>query len=311
MTLEAASPWNPLPSLPRGSASFAHGVVGERILVAGGTDWEKGAKHTRGTVFALDVGATRWRELAALPRPFSSGAFGAGADGLYLFGGDDGARTGALAMRIDRNGRQYPAGELPLPLSFAGAVRVGSSVFILGGTHDVRDLTQITAEFLSFDLQSGAVTRLPEFPAGPIIHPALAIVDRRIFVFPGGAYDSATKKALTTRRTFYFDLDAQRWTELAPYPFAVRGIGAWPVDDHRVLLVGGYKARGSDLSDGAMTNECFLYDVGAQQYRVLPPLPTAAFLSASAGCAMTSTPSAARIARNIAAAPRIARGLSI
>jgi N-acetylneuraminic acid mutarotase len=270
--------WQPRVALPAGNAGFAHAEVDGQLVIVGGTHWEGDVKQTLDSLLVLDAKGNRWLQISRLQRPFAYGVFAALGDSLYVLGGDDGTRTHANSFIVARDGTSRSFIALPHPLAYAGCVCHGSRLFILGGTKDIRDLDQLTGDFLSVDLTTGRRTRFSDFPGGRVMHAALAIIGDSLFVFPGGTFNVQQRQVQNTQATWRYSLTSGKWEPKATYPFPVRGLAACALDSFHVLVAGGYKTPTEPGATPSFTDECFLYDVVADRYRGLPPLPYAAML---------------------------------
>ena len=245
-------------------------------MVAGGTSWEGGAKVVHEAVWRFD--GERWTAIARLPRPYSVGVFGSIAGSLVLYAGDDGIRTHAGGFVLNADGSSHLLAPLPRPVAYAGTVQKTDWLYILGGTSDLRDLAQLTAGFVRVHPATGMVDELPDFPGGPVVHAALAAPAADILVFPGGTYDATDRVVKNTSEAWKYVIAARRWERIAPYPFAVRGLGVCTIDSRHVLLAGGNKTEARSRAADATTGAAFLYDTLADRYEAVPPLPYAAML---------------------------------
>lgn len=108
-----------------------------------------------------------FRTLAALPQPVRYAAVAGVGSYLYVFGGQtslSGSPVQATAdiQRIDVDtGAAAVVGQLPAPLSDAGAVSVGSQVLVMGGRSSSGSPT---ASLLGFDPSNGSVHNVGTLP---------------------------------------------------------------------------------------------------------------------------------------------------
>jgi hypothetical protein len=113
--------------LPAARAREAAGLVGGRIVVAGGLD---AAGGTTAGVFSIDP-ATGRASSASLSTPSHDAASAVLGDALYVFGGGSSA-TIDLVQRTDGTSSSR-AGRLPAPRSDCTGATLGSTAFVVGG----------------------------------------------------------------------------------------------------------------------------------------------------------------------------------
>jgi N-acetylneuraminic acid mutarotase len=273
----AAAFWEPLPSLPVGIAGFAATANGAGITVAGGTTWEGDQKLTLDRRWEWPFGGGGWLEREPLPRPYAHGAAGRHENRLVLAAGSDGFMMRNDVIAIPDRGRPNVIGALTEPAAYCASAVAGNMLYVLGGARDIGDLTTLGSSFHAFDLQTGSSESLPAYPGGPVMHARLAVIPNRILVFPGGTYDTTHRRAINQSAVWSYTFDKRRWTRLKDYPFAVRGLAVCTLEaGGHIFAAGGY--RSTTGNDPQMTGACFVYDVMADRYDPLPPLPYAAML---------------------------------
>lgn len=137
--------WQALPPLPdpEGFASSFAGVAGGRLIVAGGANfpgkrpWEGGTKVWYDVVYALAADGQQWQEAGRLSRPLAYGASFNANDGVVCAGGADVATHHRTVFWLGwRDGRlvEEPLPALPAPSAYGSGVRVGNSLYLVGGT---------------------------------------------------------------------------------------------------------------------------------------------------------------------------------
>src|SRR3954462_6626358 len=113
----AAAPrlsWREGKPMPRAKAGAATALLGDRLVLAGGTYWESGQKHWISEVDAYDMAKDEWRSGPPLPFPLSYGACVRSERGLELLGGWDGARLHKQCLTLDEGMTKWiPSGTLP------------------------------------------------------------------------------------------------------------------------------------------------------------------------------------------------------
>jgi len=127
--------WQVLPDLPVAWTHAALAAAGGALYLLGGL--EGPMFIPRGEAYALDPGATAWRELAPLPPGEERGAAAVvvSPPHVYLIGGST-AGLGALASVLEYNltaaaWTRLP--DLPAPRSHAAAMRLGDGTLIVAG----------------------------------------------------------------------------------------------------------------------------------------------------------------------------------
>lgn len=129
-----ADRWTRMPDMPEPKAAMAAGVIGQRLIVAGGArDNEPVA-----TAFAYDFGTGRWSRLPAMPKSREHVGSAALDGRLYVLGGrTEDSFAVSTAERYDAKRRRWE-GLLPMPVRSGGleAVALDGRVFAVGGGND-------------------------------------------------------------------------------------------------------------------------------------------------------------------------------
>lgn len=283
--------WERLPSIPdrigfAGSfAGFSHGT----LLVAGGANfpgkppWEGDTKVWHDRIFALEKGATTWKEIGHLPAPNGYGASLTLGQEFVLIGGGDASRNFSSVWRAGRDGdavRFSPWPDLPRPLAMLAAAQVGQHIYVAGGL-DRPDATAAQKIFLRLDTTNpGAGWRELDYLPGPERFFATAGSDGRSFYLIGGARlvpDREGKPQREWLRDAWRYTPSQGWKRLADLPRATVAAptpAAWVGD--RLLIPGG--------DDGTQTatppaehrgfpRDILVYDPQADRWTDAGPMP--------------------------------------
>lgn len=269
----SSSPWREIAPPPVASAGFARGARTTGPMVAGGNRWDKDSKLTLDETWSYHPANRAWHATARLPRPFALGVHGMVGDTLYLAGGDDGTTTRDEVMTVDQNGAGSLIARLPHPVAYAGGAILQGRLYLLGGSADASKPLAMHDRFLRVDLTNGGVETLTPFPDGPIIHAAVVAGKESIYVFTGGQVERSTARIVNSGRAWRFHPANGQWTRLPDYPLPVRGLAGIVLEDHRILLAGGYHAPKSGEDPPTFTDASFVFDPVAQTYRPAPPLP--------------------------------------
>jgi SSS family transporter len=154
--------WEQLPSIPDavGFAGSFTGVHNNTLLVGGGANfptrppWEGGEKIWHDRIFALQPGATTWRDAGRLPRASGYGLSLALPEGVLFIGGGDASANFADVFLARWTGELVEfetLPSLPTPLAMPAGALLGRTVFVAGGL-DQPSATQAQSAFLALDL---------------------------------------------------------------------------------------------------------------------------------------------------------------
>jgi N-acetylneuraminic acid mutarotase len=247
--------WEKLPAIPdaTGFAGSYAGVSRDVLLVAGGANfpgkapWEGGTKVWHDRIFALERGASAWREAGRLPQPGGYGVSLSTPEGVVLIGGGDAERNFTAVRRARWNGRtvdleSLPA--LPMPLAMAAGALLNRTIYVAGGLgHPAA--TQTSALFLALDLDDlpAGWKTLATWP-GPARMLATASAQDGSFYLFGGADLSAGPDGKPVRqwlRDAYRFTPGQGWKRIADLPRAsvAAPSPAAAVGQAHVFLLGG------------------------------------------------------------------------
>ena len=172
--------WSTLEPMPTARGAVAAGVVGDRLIVAGGM--VRGRPVT--TVEAYDFRTGRWSVVTPMPAPREHAA-GVVFDGhLYVIGGRN-RETDSLSIveRYDpERDRWERVADLPVASGGLEAVAFDGTIIAMGGGDDRKRF--VTPAVQQFDPDTGAWTELPRMRS-PRHGFAAAVVGDRIFTAGG------------------------------------------------------------------------------------------------------------------------------
>jgi N-acetylneuraminic acid mutarotase len=269
--LARAVEWEPLPSLPEGTGNFISGTIGNDLALAGGISWKNDVKEWRDTILRFDAGKKNWSEIGKLPQPLAYAAFGQTKKGLYFVGGSDGKTTSNKIRFLNRRMESETIAEISNPLCYSAFAIADGKIFVICGGTDANDLKTLTNLFYNVDLNTGKTTALPEFPGGNLIIPTASIIGDEIFVFTGATFNSTENRAINSDNAFAYSISKKSWRRIESYPFAVRGLASCALDEHHILLGGGYAEN--------FTDAAFIYDTKTDSYLKTRSMPFRAGLS--------------------------------
>ncbi len=271
--------WREGPPLPVPLGGGAVAVLGYDLVIAGGNGWQNGKKLWYREVQIYGLRNGRWRSGPPLPVPVAEAAFAASAAGLDVLGGSDGSRC------YDRHWRLDPAkaawkelGLLPEPRMYAAALRLGSTIYLLGGATDA-DMAHSTGTLFARDESAArpAWRKLAPIPGGGRSLHAAAAARGRLFVF-GGCSGKPDGTLSNLGDAWAYDPAPDHWQKLRDLPRPMRMLSAVVFEDRYVYLFGGYfateeqarrEAPGFGFSDGVL-----VYDIAQDRYTPLStPMP--------------------------------------
>ena len=138
---------------------------------------------------------------------------------------------------------------------FATAQSDGPYIFSLGGEDNSLELTNVVERLDTRDLSVKTMAELPE----ALRSPSSAIVGGKIYV-AGGATADTTRSA----HLWIYDVAADKWTPGAPMLLAKEC--DLVARDNKLYAVAGFDGR-------AATRDFEVYDIAANKWEALPPLP--------------------------------------
>lgn len=268
--------WEKLPPLPEPNGGFICGAFGEGIVIAGGTNWQDGAKRWLDRIWIFEPGRNAWRAGGRLPSPVGYAAFGQTPDGLWFAGGSSGTQThAALSLLDDKFAVKHIAALAPRFVYGASAL-LGGKLYVIGGSQeqDQAKLGTMTNACFAIGLNSGRTTRLADLPVPAFVSGAAAACGRRLFVFGGARWDAGAGAQANLSGAFAFTPTENRWQELQPLPSPNRGLTALALDERHILIAGGYKNDAEEFTD-----EAFIFATARGEYLPAKPLPYRALVA--------------------------------
>jgi hypothetical protein len=172
--------WSTLEPMHTARGAVAAGVVGDRLIVAGGM--VRGRPVT--TVEAYDFRTGRWSPVTPMPAPREHAA-GVVLDGYFYVIGGRNRETDSLSVveRYDPERERWErVAELPVASGGLEAVAFDGTIIAMGGGDDRKRF--VTPAVQQFDPDTGAWTELPRMRS-PRHGFAAAVVDDRIFTAGG------------------------------------------------------------------------------------------------------------------------------
>jgi solute:Na+ symporter, SSS family len=207
------------------------------LIVGGGANfpqampWDGGAKVWWDDVFVLERGATAWLagKNLRLPRPLAYGFSFSTPEGIVNVGGCDATQCYRDVFLLAWDARKKelattPLPPLPAPLAFMAGAQLGSTIYVLGGQHDMKPGAP-TRAFWSLDLakrgRAGEFdwVELPAWPGPARIVPVAAALDGQVFLLSGREPRPGQLANILTD-AFAYDPATRAWRALAAPPRA-------------------------------------------------------------------------------------------
>lgn len=231
--------WTTIAGAPLPRAGAAVGLVGDQIVVAGGTYWKDGIKYWTDQVDAFDPTRRTWQHWPSLPAPRGDTS-GLVHDGrFWLIGG--GTQEPAVASVVAwTDGRWTESTEmrLPAPRRSAMAAVIGDEIFVLGG---------LAGKGTEFDTATGTLWSArpgsswrnhAPLPAPVRFGAAVAALGSRLLL-AGGCTPEPGGAVRNLDEILAYDPETDRWSVVGRLPVPLRGAWGLAVRD-RMLVLGGY-----------------------------------------------------------------------
>jgi N-acetylneuraminate epimerase len=283
--------WSQLPPLPnaRGVAAPFAGVSGGTLLVAGGANfpdkmpWEGGKKVWYDDVYALTATNSRWQPVGKLTRPLAYGVSVTTADGVACIGGSDGERHYPDVLLLTfTNGllKVHSLPSLPLPLANAAGARVGSTIYVAGGSDEPGEQSALSQCYaLDLAQKTPAWAAVAPCPGKPRILPVAAALRGSFYLVGGAALERTNGRvARVYLRDAWCYHSGQGWQRLADLPKpCVAAPTPAPSQDDTFLLLGG--DDGSRLGfqpldqHPGFSKSIFAYDANADSWQDMGEVP--------------------------------------
>ncbi len=302
--------WSFGPVMPMAQTALGTTVVGDSIVVVGGTTWvETQDRSTSKTWFnhvhRLDIEAMQWSRLPDYPLPIGY-AFTVGLGGkLFVIGGRSEKRGYTETFVLDlgqQNPKWTPSAPLPRPRWGDQGGSLDGVIYIVAGTEG--DLSKEGGVSPAFDLlaldtrdPTQGWRRIASLQPGPTPHVewrAGAVSSRKLYLFGGlKAPDPIASEGSFVRawhnfepwipqtKTIAFDIESGQWEAIKPLPISLGSSSCIAVGDDRLLITGGIelaipRERTPDGRTRAFfSNRSLLYDVKKNRYQTLNSLPLA------------------------------------
>jgi hypothetical protein len=261
--------WEPIPALPQPNGGFALGVLGRSIVVVGGCNWQEGRKNWLDVIWAFDPSTQKWEQRGKLPHPLAYAVASEWRGDLIIAGGTDGTSPQKDVWRLNRSLQPTRIAGLNKDRVLAVGGVLDDRLLILGGGADLATFSTFNKDGEQMHLKHPQVSGLRSPGDGALGLAASLSLGGRWFIF-GGLTPAQTNDIANVSTAWAFDPAKALWRSLHPYPFAVRGAFAVSLDDHHILIGGGYGGPADDFTAAA-----FIYNTERDAYTSTTDLPTA------------------------------------
>jgi N-acetylneuraminic acid mutarotase len=265
-----AEGWEKLGDLPAPNGGLIGGAVEGKLVIVGGTNWEKvTTKSWLREVREFDPATSQWRVLGALNQPIAYGAGGIIDGALVIVSGSTGeAPFGGVIRIVGGKIFEEPAGGFSRPGVLGANGVIGDEIIIVGGSDDAANIKAFSRDAYAWNARTHAMRKLATYPGSPLGTAASAVVGGELFIFAGVTWDVKADGIANLTESHAYSPRSDSWRKLRGYPHPTRGVAGVALDDHHIYLAGGYGEKG-------FTSEGFIYDSRADEYRPALPLPTA------------------------------------
>jgi N-acetylneuraminic acid mutarotase len=258
--------WHEKHLMPEGVSGGTSAFLSGELIYAGGTAWRDQVKHWLADTYLYDPHKDQWSKGPALPEPLAYGAFIRTDQSLEILGGVNETGLSLKSWRLDAGSDKWIAsGQVPSGSLFGSAEIIQKKVYLFGGCSDV-DLHHCSASVLRRN-HSGEWEKVSEMPDGPITLFASTVLNNQAYLF-GGCSNIAPGGVRNRNEALRYDPQTNQWKVLHSMPIAARGMTVTPLDQHHLLVAGGYTDSSAGFSDSA-----YIYDTVHDEYTPASALP--------------------------------------
>lgn len=269
--------WEPGAKMPVGKGGQTVGLLGGKLLSAGGTHWVDGEKKVwTDHLDIYDPAADAWSQGPAMPFGVSYGGGLSINDRLYVVSGTDGEKDYTYTLVCIRRGKQYhwvwgPA--VPEPRIYPASVAIGTKLYVVGGAADNAFRGKVHGDILILDTanpEAGWRASRPMPGTGRTLC-AVAAVGDLIYVF--GGYRQTKSGMENSDDALVYDTVTDRWQRLPDLPYAARGWEA-VADRGQLYILGGYVTwPAAAMRPESFTDKILRFDPATGTYHDAGELP--------------------------------------
>lgn len=265
--------WTQGPPMPSARDHLGCGVIGGRLVVAGGAYWQDEKKHFMAETLAYSPKLRKWTKLATMPTPAAYGASAVYRNQLIIAGGvnQGGALKQCIRLVSGSNGvtRWDRLPDMPHAVAGGRGAVVGDEFIVMTGAPamDEAGLHGAYQTILQLDLEHPTAwteQNMPKEFAGRI-GAALTVAGDAIYLFGGiGIQPDGTLGNFGDAWTYRNGA----WNRLRDLPVKARFTAAVAIDSRHIALCGGY-------SDTFLA-DVYIHDTEQDSYTKSDAMPLAA-----------------------------------
>ncbi len=268
--------WQRQADMPKAVGGVAFGMLGDAIIVAGGTTWiDETQKLWLPDAFAHDAATDQWKPIPAMPRPAGYPCAVSFRDALYVFGGQTAKEVNAAeTMKLHKTGGTFqwePFVPLPEKLANMQPALVDSTAFLVAG--DAGEGTPAPNNHVwKIDLAAGTPEwkRCAPLPGPNRTGVATAACGGKVYAFGGDVVSACC-----------YNPASDRWDPLPDLPFPVYWAWAVSWQDRYIILPGGFVSKqnwgpatsGLHMDANGFVSDVLVSDTATGRYSFSNPLP--------------------------------------
>lgn len=228
------------PAIPGRRAGHIGGMLNRQMVIAAGGDWND--EHTQ-RIYLDDCwyfADGQWHPGPSLPERFYLSAFACDTKRLYTAGGSGpNGRISSVYYLDNITGNWQISVPLPRALSDAAAVITNDSLYVIGGTTDQGQTSQV----LKIDLsEKNAVWEYcADIPGPARAWSAAFVLGQEIYLLGGGAYtldESGAERFISLNDAYKYTPRSDRWIRLPDLAFKGYSWSAQPLNSETILITG-------------------------------------------------------------------------
>ena len=227
------------PALPQGRGAHAAGVLGDKMVVLGGTNWneKRTEKHWLSdcTIYLDGI----WQQSLSFPIKNGESMYCHDGQAIYIAGGRNDAEVFRDAYRLCLIAGKLLVDKLPpLPIAIHGGAGVelnGKFYVSCGFNKEGRQ----TSDLWSLDIAkpNAGWLRCRPLPGCPRAYPALAASGQYLYLL--GGYARLQENTMCLQDAYRYDSQSNEWKCLPNLPWPGYAWSAAAIDDNYILLAGG------------------------------------------------------------------------
>ncbi|MGC9318445.1 MAG: Kelch repeat-containing protein [Armatimonadota bacterium] len=276
--------WSIGPEMLQANAGGMTGIIGDDMIVAGGTFWHTmDSKRLVNWTQIYDIAEGKWRMGPDMPAERAYAFSVVIGDRMYVMGGChqdmEPVADGLILSPVrGEEGVQYewsPGPGLPLPANFMMGGAVGRTIYCTGGANGDLSETYNAVYSLNTANPDAGWQEFAEMPGPPTTILAATTCGGDLYAFGGYRVDRDPGENVDD--AWKFDTNEGAWTRIRDLPFAGRAVTALAYDDRYIMIFGPYvqSAREAEIhgQDHGHSGAVLLYDTQRDRYEFLEPMP--------------------------------------